>query len=256
MVNDPNDLIQRQSRILILDYDVTRFHSFDLFRYLLLNKSFFMQVDPIYLDGMIRGHKPIAEQVDFYRSTCSSLNPFDNFTKYKGSVKPAQLDSYMNAMFQNKNSVMTETELGNSLYTLLCANGIQAFWVHYRNDLHKAGFMDATHISDDVVDEMFKPDEISDYIIRHAINSMIIGSVELAVIVSYRLIYKKYTTPMTIMICSYNYNYTSFELKGQSFKVLKHGEDILGLQNKYQYEFGTIDPYTGISRNKRLLEGR
>lgn len=251
-VADPNQLIQRQSRILILDYDVTRFHSFDLFRYLCLDKSFFMKMDPVYVE-MFRGHKPIAEQVDFYRSTCSSLNPFDNFPVYKDQVQPNQLDQYMNSMFKNERAAIMETDLSTALYTVLCSTSVTGFWVHYQNDPHKAGFADAVGLQSDVVDEMFRPKEIAKYIIKNAINSLIVSSVEFAILISSALIKEEYHTPMTLMICNYNYNYEPFEYKGNQFKQIKHVQTLLNLEDGYQYEIGMIDPFTGLTRNRLLV---
>lgn len=253
----PNDLITRKTKLMILDFDVTRYHSFDLFRYLLLDRDFFMHLDPIMLP-LIQGCKPIAEQVDYYRSTCTNLNPFDNFTHTKGTVTAAQLDQQMNSMFANKAAKITETQLNVSLYPLLCSDKVSAVYVKYRNDPHKADCVDYTNVKTEQVDEMFCPPKIAKYIIQSGINALMISSIDLAILIAKELIARDYHEPMTIMVCNYRYNYINVTLAmagNEVIQVMNHPAEITILTERYQYEFCAIDPFTGLTTCKRLLDG-
>lgn len=250
----PNDLIQRRTNLMILDFDVLRFHSFDFFRYLLLDKSYFMQIDPMFLP-MLRNHLPIAEQVDFYRSTCSNINPFDNFRHTAGSVKFNEIDQYINAMLKNPNAKSVMTQLSVSLYTSLCSSMMTTHVIRYRSDTTKPTCIsDAKNIIIANVDEMFRPKDIAEYIVSNRINALMISSIDLAILVSAELLRLQYREPMTIMVCNYRYNYISINVQKESMLVLNHPQEITSLIDNYQYEFCTIDPFTGITYNKRILQ--
>ena len=250
--SDPSELIKRKTKLLILDYDVSRFHSFDLFRYLMLDHSYFIGVDPKYLE-MVSNHKPIAEQVDFYRSTCSSINPFDYFIHTADKIHTSELDRQMNLMFQNPRAAITGTDLSQTLYQVICSSTLDVHWIHYQNDPYVPEFSIGTSIIIGTVNEMFKPREIASYIAKNGINSLIVSSIEFAILIIGELLHREYYNPMTILVCKYNYNYQEFDFKGAPMKALKCSNQIFGLQNKLQYEFGVLDTYTSISQNKRIL---
>lgn len=253
---NPNDLIKRRTNLLILDYDVTRYHSFDLFRYLLLDRDYFMHLHPIMLP-FVQGCKPIAEWVDYYRSTCSNLNPFDNFTHMKGKVSASELDRQLNQFFSDKAAKITETQLNVSLYPLLCSDKVSTIYIKYRNDPHTADCIGYTNVKTEVVDEMFCPQKIAKYIMQNNVNALLLSSIDLAVLIAKELISHEYLEPMTIMVCNYRYNYIEVTLTmagNEVIRVMNHPAEITIFTERYQYEFCAIDPYTGLTACKRLLD--
>ena len=255
IIKDPNELIQRQSRLLIIDFDVTRYHSYDLFRYLLLDRHFFDDMDDQWLTMLSTIHDGM-EQLDYYRSNCSNINPFENFKSYQNSgMTITELDQYINAMLSNPNAKAIDTELSKNLYTVFYRPGISMAWMHYKNDKHKPDFADGNIKFEDVpVDNIFDPDPIVEYIITNQINALLLSSVDYATILSVKLIGRNYKSPMTLMICNYRYNFIEFDFHGHPMRIIKHADILSQLEAGFQYEIGTIDPYSNLTKNRIALQ--
>lgn len=251
----PNDLITRKTKLMILDFNVMRYHSFDLFRYLLLDHEYFIHIDPSMVP-MVKDQLPIAELIDFYRNNSLTLNPFDQFTHTADRISAVELDYHTRRMCADSKAIITETQLGYNLYPVICANSVDTTYVHYRDDPFTPEFVNYSNVKVIGVDQIFHPPGIAKYIMENTINAIMIGSVDLAILIAKELIVNQYHEPITIMVCNYRYNFQDQPipmLDNKTIRVMNHSAEIVYLTDRYQYEFCAIDPYTGLSYAKQLL---
>lgn len=252
-VTDPNELIQRQTRLMIIDYDITRFHSFDVFRYLLLDRSFFMQLDPLYL-GIISDHRDVVEQVYLYKSICSSMSPFDCFKHTKGMIHIDKLDQYIVPAIDNDIAHVTVTDLSDMLAPALYNITVEVVRICYEKDPFVPEISELKNMRNIKVDRIFDLDFITNTIISNNINSILLSSVEFAIAIATRIIQLGYDTPLTFILCNYNYNMTEIEYHGHKIKDLKFLVELAALEQVKQYEFGVIDPFSSIQHCIDLFE--
>lgn len=234
--------MMRGTKLLVLDFDVTRYHSFDLFRYLLLDRDLFMQCDSTFYPMF--SEKDIIKQIDFYKHHAYSMNPYDFFENYKNKLKIDQLEDCINNAFQSKDPIMkiTPTDLNFRLNCLFEKQSVTGYLLKYKNDKNQPQFQNLVTV--------YQSDRILDLrmavsiIMKHQINAVILSSIELGVILAEYLLVKGYSQQVTFIVGVYQYNYTSKHVMRQIGRMN-------ALELKCKHEFGVFDPYTGISEIKR-----
>lgn len=239
-------LMLRNTRLLIIDYDVTRYHSFDFFRYLMYDKGWFLRCQPEFRKEFVLLHNPL-KQILMYKKMCPYINPFEMFVAHNQYHKVKDMEDWMNEHFADKMLIATPTDVAARFGTALDRNDITGFILKYTNDPHTPQFGDGVKVytSDHVLDLRMAVAVV----LKHQINAVMLSSVELAVILASKLLSAGHSIPLTFMIGNYFYNYSPEN------GALKHMGELNGLEYHHKYEFGIFDPFTGIEemRQENLL---
>ena len=233
--------MMQMTRLLILDYDVTRYHSFDLFRYLLTDREMFFQCDQHLLE--IAKRQGLAEQIIFYMRHCSNINPYDNFKGYKNTMKIDGLESKLNQLLSEDKLKTTQTNVAQQLRVIFDRPGITGYMLKYTEDKSTTDFDDKVKIyrSKNILDLRMALAIIQ----KHGINAIMVSSVDVAILVAEHLIKLDITYPITFIIGTYYYNYNPDT--GIMNKI-----DLMNvLEFKYKHEFGLFDPYSGINFTRK-----
>lgn len=236
----------RNTKLLIIDYDVTRYHSFDFFRYLMYNKEWFLRCQPDFRQEFVLLRNPL-KQILMFRKQCPYINPFEMFTDHDQYQKVQQMEDWMNEHFADNLLITTPTDVAARFGTALDRNDISGFILKYTNDTYTAPFGERVKVytSDHVLDLRMAIAVIQ----KHGINAVMLSSVELAILLATKLIAGGYTTPVSFIIGNYFYNYDP------DSGVMKHMPELNVLEYQHKYEFGVFDPFTGIEemRKENLL---
>ena len=258
---DPNELITRFARILIVDYDVLRYHSFDMFRWLIRDPNYFIRIhDEEFRKSFVSVGRNVMDQVDMFLSTCPSVSPFELFD-HVPETNQERLMRFLDRMLVSKTAKTTHTDLSVQFCSILNTAGISLFVRRHTNDNTSHLMLSAPSrrpIQIDRSDRLLDTNEIVSYIQENRINMLICSSIELATSVGVQLIAHGYKDPMSIMFGRYRYNYFDLECS-KDFKSNRPTVPILRtihicneLESQYQYEFGVFDPFTGISDVKYI----
>ena len=249
-ISDSNTLyplMMRQSKLLVMDYDVTRYHSFDLFRLLLLDKSMFMKIDPNLLPFV--KERDAGKQVFFYSRNAKSLSPYDNFTHTKDLVNLEKYEERLQTLFTDEQAMITRTDVSDQFDAVFQRSDITGYLLRYKKDPHKPTFIDKVKTYE--VDRMLDLRMAAAIIIKENINAVMLSSVDLAVLLSERLVEFEYMTPVTFIIGLYFYNFNPIT------NMLKHVAELTTFEHKLNYEFGVFDPFSSLTyrfRMEKLLE--
>lgn len=237
------------TNLLIIDYDVTRYHSFDLLRYLLLDRENFMSLDPSYSHFI--GHKlTLAEQINYIRQNVSQFNPYDMFRGKFNVHTVNDFEDQLNIALTNSNMKETCTGLHGNLGILLDRSDINGFILRYKNDAHKPTYIDALTVFEH--DHIMNIDYITAIIQQYKINAIMIANIELAIQICISLIAQGYKEAITFMIGRYRYN---FEQVGQLGMGPKYIQEMNMLEYSIKHEFGFFDPYSALTyQSKNNME--
>lgn len=235
------------ARLLIIDYDVTRYHSFDFFRYLLYNKEWFMRCEPRFLKEFVELRNPL-KQIYFYMKNCQYENPFMYFSCGVEYQHADDVEDWMNQHFDDHNLIVTPTDIGQRLGIIFERNGISGYLLKYKSDPYLPEYADkmTVYTSDHVLNL-----NMTEAIIKqHSINAVMISSIELALMLAVRLVASGWTQPISFMVGSYTYNYNPRS------GMLRHMPTINSVEFYYKHEFGIFNPFTGIEqmKNENLLD--
>lgn len=233
--------MMQATKLLILDYDVTRYHSFDLFRYLLLDEEMFRKCHAKYLP-MIQS-KDIGEQILFYMRNCPNVSPFDNFKHLKDTIQLQEFEDRLNAAFGDERMLASPTDVSSRLGIIFSKSNITGYRLKYAKDPYNPEFHDQvkTFTSDHVMDLRMAVEIIK----KFGINAVMVSSIDLAVLLGAVLANHGWTSPITFIVGSYFYNYDMET--GQ----LKHYREMNILEYSYKHEFGIFDPYTGLNSRRK-----
>jgi hypothetical protein len=237
--------MMQATKLLILDYDVTRYHSFDLFRYLLLDRELFMKCDPKFIP-MIKETDPYI-QIKQYMKLAPSINPYDNFTHLSGKLKIVDMEDRINTVISDEAMHYTYTDLYHNLGIAFDRNGINGYILKYKNDPHTVPWEDNVKV--------YTTDYIFDFamtiaiIKKHRINAIMVSSVDAAVILCEKLEKEKYYDSITFMIGNYPYNYTSTP-NDQDLNRLKQLDYLRWFEQNRKHEFGLFDPFSFVINTK------
>ena len=250
---DPNDIALGPVHLLLIDYDLTRFHSFDLFRWCLLDHDLFQHAMPE-LKKIVQLPE-VADQVNFYRLNCVSFNPLDHFTTYKDQPgnDHAFLTQVLNQMYGHPMERITTTDLDYRMDAVFANRNLHVTLLKMKNDSHYPRFLDFVKNVDVVEwDSLFCPHDLAQYTIEHGINAVMCGSAELLLPYLVLLTSMNYRKPMQVFIGKYAYNYEWKQLNGTSFRMLGRTVEFAAMSERMKYSFATIDTYSGLTYHEAV----
>ena len=237
--------MMQNTRLLILDYDVTRYHSFDMFRYMLMDRTWFDRCDPSFRDPFVQD-RTVEKQVLRYMRTCSHINPFDNFKDVDNSKnyhRVLEMEDKMNEIFSEKLLLTTETDIAARLGIIFERKSITGYWLKYKNDPHQLPFQNelTVYTTNHVLDLRMALAIIS----QCQINSIILSSVDLAVILCVMMEEHGIKWPISFIIGTYFYNYDP------KTGVMNRLQEMNALEYNRKHEFGIFNPFSGLEQQRK-----
>lgn len=242
-------MVKRQARMLIIDYDVCRFHSFDLFRFILLDYEYFKRLKPEFAPFV--QFKILDDQVDFYRSHCTSFNPFNHFN-LEHPVTGEILCNYLVDILKHPKMKSVMTDITTRFDAAISALHANCTLLQLNNDLNRPTFFD--QIETITTDIIFDPAFVSHLVIDMNINTIMVSSIEYAMILASYLIKMGYKIPIEWYIAKYYYNYEKIEIKGRKLPIIKCVNQMQQLHETLRYSFQLFDPFSTLTYKNKLLE--
>lgn len=248
--------VMKRTRLLIIDHDVTRYHSYDLLRYQLFrdtqtgDKEHFMSIKPGY-QYLLRSGTELADRVRFAQNGIEEFNIYECFNKDLGINTPEKYTVKLHEMFQDPASRVTETDVGSSRFdTIFDRPAIDGFLLRYKGDPHLPSCYERLTVYE--AENLLDLNTASAIIHQDQINAVMICSTELAVRLATRLYQEGYKNSITMIIARYAYN---FVYSDEGLMVYpKFGEELGVLETSLKHEFGFFDPFSGLTYRARFIE--
>lgn len=248
-----NKDIMKNTRLLIIDHDVCRYHSFDLMmwtlyrlvrdgnfdRYSTLRSEYYPLVDP---------NSTVADRVMCLKTYARSIDPSACFDQEDEVMSISEYDALVGRMLSSGDAWTTPTDLSVRLDPIFERRDMTGFLLRYPNDVNHPIYEEKLTVIEDA--NVNDTELGAGLIIQNRINAVMLASVDQAIDLTASLSKNGYGEHITFMIGRYGYNY-EFE-DGRPYYP-KHNEILGQFELKYHHEYGYFDPFTGIS-NQRYEE--
>ncbi|MCM1230166.1 MAG: hypothetical protein NC489_08535 [Ruminococcus flavefaciens] len=246
----------QHTRLLLVDYDVCRYHTFDMLRWQLMvdstkthNMEHFMSIRED-LHPLLNGSTDWADQAQFAQVHVDKPNIYQLFSKSaEGAGAPDARDSRIayekkiNEMFQNRPQRITPTDVASRFGIVFERPDITGYLMQFKEETHHPDFYDqVNHIA---VNHVLSAKVIVAVVKQFKINAIMIGSSELALKVAADLINSGYKSPITFIIGRYAYNYQKDTVRNKLVPLFN--AEMGELEIGFKYEFGFFEPFTGLA---------
>ena len=239
--------MMKATRLLIIDHDVTRYHSFDLLRYTLFTREdLFGTLKPEYYQ-LIVPHQEVADQVQFMRTNVPVFNIFEMFNKDEDARTPSVYVSKIREMFADKHAKITPTDISTRFDIVFDNPSITGYLLQYKGENHHPSCYRKMTVyeSENLLDLNMAVKIIQ----KHSINAVMICSNEMALRLVISLARSGYTTPITFIIGRYAYN---FHMNENRCVLPTYNSEIGIAEIQYKHEFGFFDPFSGLTYRFRF----
>lgn len=248
--------MMKKTKLLILNHDVVRYHSFDLLRYQLFRDTqtgqfeHFASILPEY-QLFLHAKTDVAEQVKFMQKHVKCFNVYECFSDPMGVTNVAAYTEKIQEMLQAPYGNYTRTDIASTFQIVFERKDIEGYVLQYTHETCKPNwYHDFVTVYEDPF--LLNLDAATDIIVENNINAVMLCSSELALRLASRLIERGYHNAMTFLIGRYGYNF-QFDDAGTWTLPIFNAE--LGLlEINYHYEIGYFDPYTGLTRQNKYAE--
>lgn len=235
------------ARILIVDYDINRFHSFGLYSRLLMDPTFFKtQRDPEFLKRFVKAPQAKDKMIEYIHNSVS-YNPFLMSTNNTEENWP--MDGYedvLGAFLADKDMVpVFETDISKRLNNVLYNDKVEGFLLKYKSDPFVCGYEEDVKVftSNHILDGRMAAEIVS----RLGANVIFTSLIETAINIAVHSYILGARNPLTFYIANYKYNY-------DETRTMKYTGSIMGLEYSRKHSFISFDPFTSLSytvtRNK------
>lgn len=233
------------TRLLIIDYDVTRVHSFDIFRMLLLDEEYAIHVDKRFYP--ILTAKDYEEQLAYYIQRAYSLNPIDLFMHTKDKVNIVQFEELIPTLLKNDIIKVSPTDIMDQFGICFSKKTVTGYLLRYESDTFPIPWIDKVKVF--TSKQILNMRMASAIIQQYQINAVMCASIECAIILANRLDSIHYNEPITFIVGRYMYNYLP-EYPG----VMRMTENMYYYTIEKKYEYGTFTPFANLQLPNRRKE--
>ena len=250
---DPNFVALDPVKLLIIDYDVTRFHSFDFFRWALLNRELFYSVVPA-MQSFARDCHSVADQVNFYRLNADSFNPLDNFTTYLG--QPGNNHQFLVenlvAMMTHPRAKTTVTDFEYQFDIVFENRMVDGTLLQFKEDPHKPQFVDRCKIQREQWDDILDLKRLVEYTMDNHFNAVMCGPLE--VLAPYlTMLSSRYKIRMQVFYGKYGYNLEWHQLGNQKMRMMRKMLLFAKIEDAFRYAFASFDPFSKLTHNEAVI---
>lgn len=246
----------KHTRLLLVDHDICRYHSFDLLRWQLMIDSREKHFDHFVsiredLRPLLNGSTDWADQVQFAQQHIDRFNIYDLFRvppNQKTVSTRQEYEAKIHEMLKEEPQKITPTDVNNRFGVVFDRSDITGFLLQYKDDINEPAFMDqVTRIQ---LNHILNMEIVASIVQTHNINAIMISSSELALRLATILIKKGYRSPITFILGRYAYNYFKDPESGKLHPLFN--SEMGELEIGFQYEFGFFEPFTGLAYKSRL----
>ena len=230
-----------KTKLLILDYDVTRYHSFDFFRKLLLDRDMFIHLKPEFLP-FVRMSDSLDQLWWFIRNN-RMINVYDNFTNTDHTIGLLDYENILAEASQGEQMYTTLTDVAKQFYVVFDKKSVTAYWLRYKHDTF--------HIAGEEKLHVYRTEHVMDLrmatalIIKENINCVMVAYSELMILLIQNLLRHSYTKPISFIMANYAYNYDP------KTGIMRNIPLMNKLEYNYKHEFGLFDPFSGLHEERR-----
>lgn len=244
-----NPDIMRKIHLLIVDHDVTRFHSYDMVRYELYkarmsgDKERFYRLNQRYQFMMLSDAKlATVDKTRLFAYLTQSLN---TLTYFGDDLTFDEYVEKVGLMAASKDAVITATGVGVTFDSIIYKKNVSTVLLQYKGERYHPSFYDRTIAYE--VENILDLDLICGLIEKHNINAIMVSSIHTVTALAFMLANRSHHPTTTFMFPSFGYNFSNPESLTFHPDIAKTLEF---LQVKYHYEFGIYDPFTGYNRRR------
>lgn len=236
--------MMRKTNMLIVDYNVLRYHSFDWIRYKLLDRSNFDSFDQKYID-LVKYSDDLSKSVWYAKNTIDDPNPLNLFNNIDKSIPfPESLNREIVNLCKSdiQKTHITMTDLSYRIGIIFGRNDIHGYLLKFKSD------KDTVYTLPDNV-EVYESDNLLNlnvllrFIKEHNINAIMVDSIDLAASIACKVDHQ-----MTFMIANYRYNYQTLP---DGTLITKGLRELSALEYNKKHEFGFFDPFCDLSEYMR-----
>lgn len=240
--------MMKATKLLMIDHDVIRYHSFDLLRYTLFTRQdLFVTLKKEYRELVIP-NKELAEQVQFMRTHAPTFNIFDMFERDAGIHNTVEYSKKVVEMLTSEHGRCTSTDVADRFDVVFDRPDVTGYLLRYKGETLKPSCYNKLTVYEDT--NLLNLDTAIKIIRKHHINAVMICSSELAVRLAAMLVRAGYTRPITFIVARYGYNFMID--KDEAIIPLFNGE-MGALEIQHKHEFGFFDPFSGLTYRFRYL---
>ena len=248
--------VMKKTRLLIIDHDVCRYHSFDLLRYQLYldtltgNKQHFKSLKSPYR-YILQPDVELSEKIRFMQNTVNCFNIFECFDDNMGVINSDKYTHQLQYMLCDTVAKITPTDVNSKFNIVFDRKNIDGFLLRYRNDMNKPSCYDQMVVYE--TESILDLNTAVSVIKREQINAVMICSVELAVHLAARLYKEGYTSSISFIIGRYCYNFIRHDETGE-FILPLYGEDMRTFELRLGHEFGYFDPFSQLTYRAHFIK--
>lgn len=227
--------------ILVIDHDVTRYHSLDLLRHMLYrdsrigNVEHFSSLKPEY--GFLVSGKPYDDIVNDARINIGEFNVLNCFSR----ETPASMGEYAKAlescMIAN-DSKITETDMNSDFGNLFRHREISGSLLRYRSDRHVPPWAGGVTVYEET--NILDPAIATSIIARRRVGVVLLSSTAMALDVAEMMRIYDIDIPVTFIIARYGYNFTRSD---GSLSYPMFGDEMNRETREYHHDFGFFNPF-------------
>lgn len=247
--------MMKKTKLLILDHDVTRYHSFDLLRYQLFRDTqmngfaHFSSMRPEY-HALLNSRQELAEQVRFMQNHVRYFNIYECFSDNMGIVDKTAYTVKIREMLRDPIAKITPTDISTRFDVVFNRKTIDGFILQYKDETNHPSCFEtmASYTTENILD-------LSDAVViiqQNMINAVMLCSTELAVRLATRLYTCGYTTPITFIIGRYAYNFICDEKSNRLYPSMNR--EMGELEVNLKHEFGFFDPFSGLTYRAKCAQ--
>lgn len=240
----------KDTRLLIVDHNVCRYHSFDLLMWYIyrlsrsgsfdmlstLKESMYPLIDP---------EATVEDRVVFHKLHARTIDPMDCFNGAK-PLSTTDYESMLETMMGSGDAWNTRTDISVRLDPLFTRKDVTGYLLRYPADRNRPIYVDNLTVIEDR--HVLNGTVCGDVIATNRINAVMVGSADQAIAISARLVELGYREHITFMIAHYGYNYDLND-KGMPYYP-KYNEEFGRLEITFHHEYAYFDPFTGISNDR------
>lgn len=245
-----NPDVMKKTRMLVVDHNVCRFHSFDLFmwfNYQLAKKgdfSTYSKIDPKFLPMMLPTVS-MSERVRIYRTYATSPDPYSCYRGLDKELTVAEYETLLNEMMTDSTNWVTPTDISTAMDPIFVRSDVEGYLLRYAEDRNVPIYTSNMTVYER--DNVLDLDYTIKLIQKHRINAIMMDSTDRAMHLTMKLQEVGYKDHLTFMIARYGYN---FEFRNGEPYQLKHNLTLGRLELEYHHEYGYFDPFTGMSAER------
>ena len=236
--------IMQDPRLLIIDHDVTRYHSFDMIRYILYkarhnnDQEFFKSLQNKYW-FLIDGKHNLDQQIKLMRCECENFNVFNCFDIKRNEYNQIEYLHEVCKMSQEATGI-TATGAATRLDMFVYRRNVTTVLLQYKGEKYHPRYYDKTIAYE--VENPLDLNVIYKLVTRHNINAIMVSSSKAAIDIAIVLAKAKVTKTKRISMLVGRYAYNFYNEDNKMIYPL-YMDEMETLSVRFKFEFGIYDPF-------------